>query len=404
MSSTNVDAILQRMITDAKNIAPEIDVSQGSETYIRFAAVASAIWGAYKHLDWTLDQIFPTTASFESLERFAANRGVSQDALTSAELLTYILSRLRKPPAGGKTRDFEQWALEASSNGRAVALAPSMLSSAVPGFSAVDLARPHDPAIGLRLDESIVGQVVLTIDLGAAQGVFGFGVGTHTSRSGIFEVSSADDLAGPWAVRGSVTAGYWWRVGEFAEASARYWRMRLVSLSELSPYAVPAQNNLTLYGVEAYTDQATSEQAVSATGLKNFYGVGTLLTVLLPTTLSMRMCEAVRAYQETNGPVAPRDLRVQVPAVARLSIRVVLTGKLVSEAAFRTAMAQYVASLGSGALFVCAQIVVYAMQYGATNAVPYISVNGGTEQAYPAIIQAQPTEIFELASLTLGVA
>lgn len=401
MSSNSVDAILQRLITDAKNLDPDVDVSQGTETYLRFAATASAIWGAYKHLDWTLDQIFPTTASQESLEQFAANRGFSIGTMTPAELLSYIISRLRKPPAGGKLRDFERWALEASSTGRAISLTASMLSSATAGFSAANMIVPHDPAIGMRLDESHVGTVVLTLDLGSAQSLFGLGLGTYTSRRGTFEIASADSVDGPWTVRGSVSAGYWWRMSEFEPASARYWRLRLASLSALSTFAVPAQNNLTLYGIECYSDAATIEQATTASGLMNYYGVGTMLTVLQPTTLSMRMCEAVRNYQESQGPVAPRDLRVMVPAVASLRIRIVVTGTLSSEASFRLAVSQYVAGLSAGALFVCAQLVVYAMQYGANNAVPYISVNGADEMAYPATLQAEPTQIFTLASLSL---
>lgn len=402
MSSNSVDAILQRLITDAKNLDPDIDVSQGSETYLRFVCTASTVWGAYKHLDWTLDQIFPTTMCQESLETYAANRGITIGTMTPAELLSYVVSRLRKPPAGGKARDFERWALETSSTGAALPLVASMLASSTSSFSAPALAAPHDPAIGLRLDESHVGSVVLSIDLGTARSLFGLGVGTHTSRTGVLEISSADDPAGTWTVRGSVTAGYWWRMAEFDAATARYWRLRLLSLSVLSIYAQPALNNLTIYGVECYTGNASTEQATSAQALMNYYGVGTLLTILQPTALSMRLCEAVRANQEANGPVAPKDMFVSVPAVSGLAIRVVLTGKLASVPSFRTAVAQYIAGLQAGAVFVTAQIVVYAMQYGAANAVPYISVNGGAEQAYPAMIQAGANEIFVLSSL--GVA
>lgn len=70
------------MIVDAKNYNPTIKISQGTENYIRFAAAASAIWGLYKQMDWTLDQIFPTTMNQESLEQWANDRGLEYSNLT----------------------------------------------------------------------------------------------------------------------------------------------------------------------------------------------------------------------------------------------------------------------------------------------------------------------------------
>src|SRR5690606_32625802 len=95
--NTSVDAILQRMITDARNLNPTINVSVGSDTYIRFSTAASAIYGIYKQSDWTLDQIFPQSMSPQSLEEFAAYKGWNVDDLTPAEMLYYILSMIRNP-------------------------------------------------------------------------------------------------------------------------------------------------------------------------------------------------------------------------------------------------------------------------------------------------------------------
>ena len=46
--AVTVDQIFQRMVTDAKNIDPLINISQGTETYIRFATAASAIWASQR--------------------------------------------------------------------------------------------------------------------------------------------------------------------------------------------------------------------------------------------------------------------------------------------------------------------------------------------------------------------
>ena len=98
--SITVDQILQRMIVDARNYNPNIVISQGTETYIRFATAASAVWGLYKQIDWTLDQIFPPTMNQESLEQWANDRGLNYENLTASELLTLILSYLRNPRSG----------------------------------------------------------------------------------------------------------------------------------------------------------------------------------------------------------------------------------------------------------------------------------------------------------------
>ena len=116
----SVDTILQRMITDAENLDPSLigTITQGTQTYIRFATAASAIWGVYKQLDWTVDQIFPSTMSKESLEKFATERGKDPDGLTGAELLSFVLSYLRKPPSGGKTSDCRNHRPSSTANGR----------------------------------------------------------------------------------------------------------------------------------------------------------------------------------------------------------------------------------------------------------------------------------------------
>jgi uncharacterized phage protein gp47/JayE len=83
----SVDAILQRMITDAENLNPSLigTITQGTDIYIRFATAASAIWGVYKQIDWTVDQIFPSTMSKESLQKFATDRGKDVDNLSAGD-------------------------------------------------------------------------------------------------------------------------------------------------------------------------------------------------------------------------------------------------------------------------------------------------------------------------------
>jgi len=400
MSNNSVDAILQRMITEAKGINPDINVSKGTDTYLRFASAASAVWGLYKQTDWTLDQIFLTSMAQASLEKDAASKGISVVGLTPSEILSVLLARLRNPVSGGKTGDFERWALETKSDGKAFSLQASMLEGSFSGFSAFNLTNPHTDTIGFSATAGDEGKS-LVIDLGSAQAIFGVGIGTHTSRTARFLVSHADNVGGPWVSHGSLTASFWWSMLEFYPTSARFWKLELAELSQLSSYAVPAYHAFTAYGMELYFNNAESEQPTSATVLKNFYGAGTLMTVLAPASLSMRMCEAVRAHQDYEGPVAPRELWVSVPAITTISLKVAVTGTLLSVASFRTEVRQYFAAMDAGSIFIPAQITVFAIKYGAVNAVVSLSRNGGIYSVVSDIIQAGSTELFVLGTVEM---
>ena len=142
--SVTVDQILTRMLNDAHNYNPTLVISQGTETYIRFAATASAIWGIYKQTDWTVNQIFPPTMNKESLEQWASDRNLNYENLTASELLTLIITYLRNPKSGGKPSDYERWALEASSTGKAMTIESSMFSGNMPNLNGANAVKTHD--------------------------------------------------------------------------------------------------------------------------------------------------------------------------------------------------------------------------------------------------------------------
>jgi hypothetical protein len=397
----SVDAILQRLITDARNLKPTINVSQGTDTYIRFACAASAIYGLYKQRDWTLDQIFLTSMSRESLERYAADRGETTEGMTSAELLAYLLDNLRHPESGGKPSDFERWALQATSAGTAVALTASMLSSGFTDFSAATLLTVHDmDSVGFTAatgDES----KTLVIDLGDSRDVIGVGLGTITDRAAVFNVSSADSLGGAWTSQGSITSSYWWARTTFSMTSARYWKLTLISMDALESWQIESYNLCKFYGLEVYVESDSTERATSARCLANYYGPGTVMMRLLPATLSRKLCEAVRAKCEAEGPVAPREIYVAVPQETTLALKVTLTGSLTSELSFRTEIAQYFASLDAGDYFIPAQVIVFALKYGADNATVQVSKNGGAFADADNAIKAGDMEIFLEGEVTV---
>lgn len=378
--SATVDQILQRMIVDAKNYNPTIKISQGTENYIRFAAAASAIWGLYKQMDWTLDQIFPTTMNQESLEQWANDRGLDYSNLTASELLTLILSYLRNPKSGGKPSDYERWALEASSTGKAIGLESSMISGNMPDLSTANAVKPHDREnIAFTCGSSDTEKYVV-IDLGGSKEIFGIGLGFITNRPASFGIYTSDD-AQTWTKQGKVDAAYWWAMATFDSVSTRYVKVELEEIEALESWQTEALNTVKCFGVEIYVPSDSNEAPTSSRCLKNYYGVGTVLMLMGPSSLSMRCCEAVRAKCEYEGPVAPREIWANVPTEQVLSLRITVDGLTnMDEDGFREDVTKYFADLTAGDLFIPAQIVVFVLKNGGTDAVVEVSKNGSEYQ------------------------
>ena len=396
--SITVDEILRRMITDAKNLNPNIDISQGTETYIRFAATASAIWGLYKQFDWTLDQIFPPTMSKESLEQWAADRNLNYENLTASELLTLILSYIRNPQSGGKPTDFERWALEASSTGRAIALESSMFSGNMSNLSGVNAVKPHDlDGVAFTCSGSDTGKYIV-IDLGSSKEIIGIGLGFITNRDATFGISISDD-GESWTRLGKIEVAYWWAMANF-DASTRFVKIALEEIANIESWQTEALNEVKCFGVEIYEASDTDEKPTTSKCLHNHYGVGTVLMLMGPSSLSMRCCEAIRAKCEYEGPVAPREIWVNVPKESTLSLKVEVNGFAnLNESAFREDVAKYFASLKAGDLFIPSQIIVYAIKNGGSNATVLVSKNGSEYVEQTSAITSNPTEKFILGTL-----
>lgn len=398
----SVDTILQRMITDACNMNPNLigKITQGTETYIRFATAASAIWGAYKQLDWTLDQIFPSTMSKESLEKFAIERNKDPEGLTGAELLSFVLNYLRKPPSGGKPTDYERWALETVSAGAVVPITPSMVSGSSFSVDADAFCNPKDKeSIAFSVGSSSTSRYV-EVDFGEPKKITGVGLGFTTSRGARIDVlSSADENV--WVRQGTFDASKW-SVFNFSGAETfRYWMFRVSSIDALENWQTPSLHEVKCYGAEFYTDDDTREKATFAKAVKNAYGVGTVGILLAPVTLSMKMLEAVRSHCEDEGPVAPKEIFVSVQRETPVNVKVYLTlsGAFNNET-FQSDVEKYFAELKAGDMIVTAQFVVFAIKNGATNATVQTSVNGA---AYTdaATIEASADQKFTLGTLSV---
>lgn len=397
--SITVDQILSRMLNDAHNYNPTLEISQGTETYIRFATTASAIWGIYKQTDWTVDQIFPPTMNKESLEQWANDRNLNYENLTASELLTLIITYLRNPKSGGKPSDYERWALEASSTGKAIDIEPSMFSGNMPYLNGANAVKTHDlDSLAFICGSSDVNDIAV-IDLGSSRHIVGVGLGFITERNASFGVFTSDD-GDNWTRQADIVANYWWSMVDFTDVSARYIKIKLEDIESLESWQIESLNAVKCFGIEIYEPSYKDEKPSTSRCLDNFYGIGTVLMLMGPTTLSMRCCEAIRAKCEYEGPVAPREIYVNVPTETTLSLRVSVTGyDSLSQAAFKDDVTKYFASLKPGDLFIPSQIVVYAIKNGGNDASIYVSKNGSDYEEQTSSMRPLKTEQFILGDI-----
>ena len=398
--SPSVDTILQRMITDAENMNPALigTITQGTETYIRFATAASAIWGAYKQIDWTLDQIFPSTMSKESLEKFATDRGKDVDGLTGAELLSFVLSYLRKPPSGGKPTDYERWALEAVSGGSVIEMSQSMVSGTMT-VNAEALCTPKNKdSIAFSVGLSDVGKYVI-IDFDDEKDIAGVGLGFTTVRGAVFKIYSSTD-GETWTLRSSLGATGW-SMDTFNKVTARFWKIALNSIDPLESWMTESLHDVKCFGVEFYDDDGSQEKAIMARVFKNAYGAGTVAILLAPVTLSMKHLETVRQHCDDEGPAAPKEIFVSVQRETTVDVKVnaTVSGSF-DNTTFSSDVQKYFAELNAGDMIVTAQIEVFAIKSGATTATVTTSVNGA---AYTDdhTVRADADQKFTLGTLTV---
>ena len=192
-------------------------------------------------------------------------------------------------------------------------------------------------------------------------------------------------------------------MANFTETSTRYVKLVLESIESLASWQTEALNAIKCFGVEFYESSEKDEAPTSSKCLDNFYGVGTVLMLMGPNTLSMRCCEAIRAKCEYEGPVAPREIWVNVPKETTLSLQVSVTDfDSLDEAAFREDITKYFASLKAGDFFIPSQIVVYAIKNGGSDASVRVSKNGGEYQTQSTAMKPDDkTEQFILGTLAV---
>lgn len=107
------DDLFSQILTSYRNASPNADTAVGSELYIRAAGLASCIWGMTRLVLWMLDQMFPTTADPETLERYGIEFGLDKrEGESWQQFLDRLLAIYRNTSGGGTPTDVERWAMD----------------------------------------------------------------------------------------------------------------------------------------------------------------------------------------------------------------------------------------------------------------------------------------------------
>jgi uncharacterized phage protein gp47/JayE len=103
------ESIMDRMLSNVKNAAPELDIREGSLIFTAAAPIAAEMRQMYIELDVVLNETFADTQSLPYLQRRAAERGVFiKPGETEEQLRRRYLQALEAMAFGGNAADYIQ--------------------------------------------------------------------------------------------------------------------------------------------------------------------------------------------------------------------------------------------------------------------------------------------------------
>ena len=107
------DDLLEALLRDYKNLDPSPDITEGSIVFIKAAVLSSCLWGLYRYQDYLAKQIFPDSCETDSLNHFGSIYGIPRllDE-TDTAYASRIISFIQDPPAGGTANDYKEWAIQ----------------------------------------------------------------------------------------------------------------------------------------------------------------------------------------------------------------------------------------------------------------------------------------------------
>lgn len=365
--SKSFSDLLDSILTDYRNQFPAADTSQGTLLFVKSACLASAVWGLYKYQDWISRQIFPDTADSQALEHHAYLFGLTRAAgETDAALLARLLSRIRRPPAGGNRYDYEAWAVEtAVAAGTRHQPGAAMLSSfGVDTFSAAAALDSDTDTVAWATDTSVAGAWV-RVDCGAGYARQFTGCRlylTQAGYAGVWSVQYSDD-GSSWtdANTGWTPSAAGWNARAWSSVGVRrYWRLYLTTASDAGP------------DISEMEWSTGAESCVEAVCIPAGQGPGTVDVVIAGSVsdglASDTLREAVLAHIDDVRPVTAYETRVLAATLTRQAVEMTVYGD-VDTARVGSDVAALLASLRIGQTLYRAQLVSISMGLGASNVV-----------------------------------
>lgn len=368
--------LLDAILTDYRNA---FGTAPDRLLFLKSVCLASALWGIYKNHQDIAKQIFPDTGDAESLAHHAWIHGLTKlVGETDAGLLSRLLSRLRRPAAGGNRYDYEAWAKEVEIAAATLNNPTSaMLSSfGVDSFDATHCIDEETGTVAWLTDTSTPGAYV-AVDAGASKARHYVAVRLYLSAAAgaaVYSVQYSDDGAS-WtsAATGFAPSAAGWNETIWSSVGVhRYWRLYVTN----TPGAGPGVTEMEWHtGIESVADAVCYPCAL---------GPGTVDVVLVgsvsPGVASDALVGAALLHIEDLRPVTANETRVLSAAVVTQNVEMIVYGTAVDAEAVAAEVESYLAALKVGQIAYKSQLVGIAISAGATNAevtVPAADVDPG---------------------------
>ncbi len=368
MATPSFDELLSTLLTDYRNQAPEEDVSEGTLNFLRFACVASAIWGMDKRRERTKFQIWPDTADREELEHHAFLDGiVRSEGETDASLLSRLLETRRAPGRGGNKYDYPIWAKEKSvtANYQHNPTSAMLSGTGLGAFSASQCVDGSEATKAFDVDTATPGAAIV-IDCGAGNHrqyvkcEFYMSAAGNTSTWTVEH--SDDDIAYTPVGTGFVVGAAGWNPMIWtADGSHRYWRARL----ENTPGAGADVMEIRFSAGAEYVTEAFCFPLAQGVGTVDNY----ILSSLSDGNPSDTLIEVVRAQVLDKAPadLPSGNVRLLRPEFTTQTIAVTAHGDCDRESA-KSDIIAWVNSLGPGDTLYRTKLAAICIDNGADGA------------------------------------
>ncbi|MBI5205097.1 MAG: baseplate J/gp47 family protein [Nitrospirae bacterium] len=353
--------------------------------------MASALWGIYKGIEWTGDQIFPDTADSGNLDHHGWVRGIERTyEETDEAYLARLLDWIRRPPAGGNKYDYIKWEMEIDN------IAAAYCFPLAQGLGTVDVvivANEANTGSEIPSSSARIGKVTTVSANKLIDGAADFAEASHPVSVGdivrnpvsgiettVVSVDSASQLTLTDDIFKAVSESYIlhnhtgentaFSAGKLVDANAKFndatWTIKKGDKVE----NITDGTETTVVSVDSATQLALADDIFEATAKK--YKVISLIAEVKSSTENLR-------------PVTASVVRILPPTILTQNIDIEVTGQNANKSQAAADIEAYLKTLIPGQTLYKTQLVNIAIDNGADDVTITTPANNVVPGAYEMI-------------------